>query len=373
MSSQIIQAAFRNGFVALQRKPGQPGGSSVNFAIAPGRLNLTGSVGRAMPETVLRKMEQVFKASLSDVRIYEGPQAGSIGAHAFTMGSSIYFAPGQYSPDTARGQQLLGHELAHVLQQRSGRVRAPQGGGMVVVNDHALEAEADRMGAIAASFRPPTQGRMAMPGRPSVQAKPAPHMVHRDDQAFSKPGVKTRSYNLTPVQAKAAATISLAPPARPRTRQFPAQTIQRAAIVVPDPLFDEEELAEMANDEDHAKLMLEGASAENKKHFATYLAGLREKKKWAEVLATRKRGTECVSWDFDNVRYHINLRTATNHVTRESIPKVHYFFKGTGDAITDERPTPGEAGAQAETKKMFSALPPAVQKFVKENYLLLLL
>jgi len=268
MSAYVIQAYFMRGFGPLQRKPGQAGGASESFALDPGRLNLAGSVGRAMPDAVLRKMEQVFKADFSDVRIHQGPQAGSIGAHAFTMGSSIYFAPGQYSPDTARGQQLLGHELAHVLQQRSGRVRTPQGGGMMVVNDHALEAEADRMGVIAASFRPPVQAKMATPVRPSVQAKPASHklvigaymhqgasaagsppelaghafvsvqgptgkrdtwgfspanygrynpqkdigklragvpgVVHRDDQAFSKPGVKTRSYSLTPAQAKAA-------------------------------------------------------------------------------------------------------------------------------------------------------------------------
>ena len=237
-----------------------------------GRLNLGGSVGRAMPEAVLRKMEQVFKADFSDVRIYQGPQAASIGAHAFTMGSRIYFAPGQYSPDTARGQQLLGHELAHVLQQRSGRVRSPAGGGMVVVNDHALEAEADRMGVMAASFRPQIQTKMAAPARAApVQAKPAgvppdlaghafvsvegptgkretwgfspanysrfnpardlgklragvPGVVHRDDGAFSKPGVKTRSYTLTPAQAKAA--MAKIDEYKSRKYQFSAQSRQ---------------------------------------------------------------------------------------------------------------------------------------------------
>jgi hypothetical protein len=44
------------------------------------------------------------------------------------------------------GQQLLGHELAHVVQQRAGRVRNPLGIGLAVVHDKALEAEADRLG-----------------------------------------------------------------------------------------------------------------------------------------------------------------------------------------------------------------------------------
>jgi Domain of unknown function (DUF4157) len=78
------------------------------------------------------------------------PQAERIGAIAFTLGSDIYFAPGRFQPDTVHGQQLLGHELAHVVQQRAGRVRNPLGSGIAVVQDHALEAEADRLGHRAA-------------------------------------------------------------------------------------------------------------------------------------------------------------------------------------------------------------------------------
>ncbi|MES2317732.1 MAG: DUF4157 domain-containing protein [Pseudomonadota bacterium] len=284
MGSQIIQAYFIHGRAPVQCKPG-----AETMAVDAGRLNLAGSVGRAMPEAVLRKMEQAFKADFSDVRIYQGPQAASIGAHAFTMGSRIYFAPGQYAPDTARGQQLLGHELAHVLQQRSGRVRSPAGGGMVVVNDQALEAEADRMGVMAASFRAPVQAKMALPARAvPVQAKQASHklvlgaymhqgasaagvppdlaghafvsvegptgkretwgfspanysrfnpskdlgklragvpgVVHRDDSAFGKPGVKTRSYTLTAAQAQAA--MAKIDEYKSRKYQFSAQSRQ---------------------------------------------------------------------------------------------------------------------------------------------------
>ena len=78
-----------------------------------------------------------------------------LGAIAFTLGSSIYFAPGQYRPETPRGQQVLGHELAHVLQQRAGRVRNPQGSGIAIVQDVLLEAEAEHLGARAAAFSVP--------------------------------------------------------------------------------------------------------------------------------------------------------------------------------------------------------------------------
>jgi Domain of unknown function (DUF4157) len=131
-------------------------GASEIIPLDAAALNLGSSAGRPMPAHVQRKMEALFGEDFSDVRIHSGPQAHAIGAIAFTLGSSIYFAPGHYSPDTPRGHQLLGHELAHVVQQRAGRVRNPHGNGLAVVQDHALEAEAERMGARAATFTPPT-------------------------------------------------------------------------------------------------------------------------------------------------------------------------------------------------------------------------
>jgi len=108
------------------------------------------SPGKRMPQTIQARMESVFGTSFADVRIHEGPEAASIGAFAFTQGSSIFFAPGQYNPNTPGGQRLLGQQLAHVVQQRSGRVRNPFGAGMAVVHDPLLKAEAEMMGSRAA-------------------------------------------------------------------------------------------------------------------------------------------------------------------------------------------------------------------------------
>jgi Domain of unknown function (DUF4157) len=79
---------------------------------------------------------------------------GRLGAVAFTTGSDIYFAPGRYEPGSPEGLRLLGHELAHVVQQRQGRVRNPHGHGVAVVKDPELEAEADRMGRALQTARP---------------------------------------------------------------------------------------------------------------------------------------------------------------------------------------------------------------------------
>jgi hypothetical protein len=111
------------------------------------------SGGWPLPRDIQAKMEGALGANFADVRVHVGSEAAAIGALAFTWGSDLYFAPGQYNPHTTHGQFLLGHELQHVVQQRSGRVANPFGSGVAVVQDHALEAEADRMGHLAASHR----------------------------------------------------------------------------------------------------------------------------------------------------------------------------------------------------------------------------
>jgi hypothetical protein len=108
------------------------------------------SGGQQLPSEVRAKMETAFGADFSDVRVHVGHEASRIGAIAYTWGTNIHFAPGHYNPHTLQGQKVLGHELWHVVQQKSGRVKNPFGSGVAVVQDHALEAEADRMGLKAA-------------------------------------------------------------------------------------------------------------------------------------------------------------------------------------------------------------------------------
>ena len=142
-SDQTPPAPGANGSRTIQRKAG-PG---VEAFKVPLRQK---SGGLPLPDDVRTKMETAFSADFSDVRVHIGREASSLGAIAYTWGTNIHFAPGQYNPHTLQGQKLLGHELWHVLQQKSGRVKNPFGGGVAVVQDHALEAEADRMGIKAA-------------------------------------------------------------------------------------------------------------------------------------------------------------------------------------------------------------------------------
>jgi hypothetical protein len=194
MTGRIIQGFFPSGRAKLLTplvqpkpkayKPGSPGpgfaqhvpvaqpyGGNDTFQIDPTVLGLASGGGRPLPDAVRSKMETAFGADFSAVRVHVGPQAERIGALAFTTGTDIYFAPGRYQPDSTHGQQLLGHELAHVVQQRQGRVRS-SGSGIAVVQDRALEAEADRLGHRAAAAQAKPLGAALQPKAPARISAP---------------------------------------------------------------------------------------------------------------------------------------------------------------------------------------------------------
>jgi hypothetical protein len=140
-------AHLMSDFRTIQAKagPGAPADDRGSQAAA------SDGPGQAMPADVQRKMEASFGASFADVRIHEGPGAQALGARAYTRGTDLYFAPGEYQPNTAAGQELLGHELTHVVQQSRGQVQATtQLRGLGLNDSSALETEADQQGARAA-------------------------------------------------------------------------------------------------------------------------------------------------------------------------------------------------------------------------------
>jgi hypothetical protein len=121
--------------------------------------------GTPMAQSVRAPMEQAFNADFSAVRIHQGDQATQMGAHAYAHGADLHFGPGQYAPDTDSGRALLGHELAHVVQQAEGRVTATtQLKGIGINDDDSLEREADDLGARAA------RGEQVGAGRAPVTA-----------------------------------------------------------------------------------------------------------------------------------------------------------------------------------------------------------
>ena len=106
-----------------------------------------------MPTVMREKMEGAFDMNLSGVKLYENKAVGEAGAEAVAQGSNIAFAPGKLDFSSTHGQALLGHEISHVASQAKGEVK-----GSGLVNDSALEARADREGAMAARGESVTMG-----------------------------------------------------------------------------------------------------------------------------------------------------------------------------------------------------------------------
>jgi hypothetical protein len=91
-----------------------------------------------------------FGHSFAGVRVHSDPAAATtadaVAARAYTVGSHIVFAPGQYAPGTASGSQLLTHELTHVVQQ-SGTVGCAAALQPISHPSDPAETEAERVAA----------------------------------------------------------------------------------------------------------------------------------------------------------------------------------------------------------------------------------
>jgi hypothetical protein len=114
------------------------------------------STGHPLDRSTRAFFEPRFGRDFSEVRIHTDTTAArsarALSAHAYTVGRDIYFAAGKYAPSSA----LMAHELAHVLQQRSGK--APSG-GIDSGPSGRLEQDADRSAQSVMSGSAPATGQ----------------------------------------------------------------------------------------------------------------------------------------------------------------------------------------------------------------------
>lgn len=146
--------------VQLARRLSDPG------TAAPGS-------GRPLPAVVRETFERAYESDFGDVRVHEDGRAERVDAVAFTRGDHLHFRRGRYDPHSPRGRETIAHELAHVVQQRAGRVRP--GDGSMINADRRLETEADRLATRA------TRGERATPHHTSS--------AHAGDRNFQSTAV----------------------------------------------------------------------------------------------------------------------------------------------------------------------------------------
>ncbi|MEH2467346.1 eCIS core domain-containing protein [Nostoc sp.] len=86
--------------------------------------------GQSLAKSIREPMEQAIGADFSRVKVHTDSRANqlnqSIHAKAFTTGQNVFFRQGEYNPGSRGGQELIAHELTHVVQQNGRAVAQRQ-------------------------------------------------------------------------------------------------------------------------------------------------------------------------------------------------------------------------------------------------------
>ncbi|MDJ1174124.1 DUF4157 domain-containing protein [Roseofilum capinflatum] len=92
-----------------------------------GELKQAKGGGKPLDPTLQTKMGEAMGADFSGVKVHTDPKSHSLSqsiqAKAFTTGQDVFFNEGQYKPSSPQGQELIAHELTHVVQQKGASVQ----------------------------------------------------------------------------------------------------------------------------------------------------------------------------------------------------------------------------------------------------------
>jgi len=96
-------------------------GASASLDAPPMVHSVLATPGQPLDAATGEFFSSRFGHDFAHVRVHADAAAAesarSVHALAYTVGSDVVFGAGQYAPGTHAGQQLLAHELAHVVQQ----------------------------------------------------------------------------------------------------------------------------------------------------------------------------------------------------------------------------------------------------------------
>ena len=106
----------------VQRQSGEGGMAATPDVEAT--INQARGGGQPLADSIREPMEQAFGADFSGVKVHTDAQSDqlnrSIQARAFATGRDVFFKKGEYQPGSRGGQELIAHELTHVVQQNAG-------------------------------------------------------------------------------------------------------------------------------------------------------------------------------------------------------------------------------------------------------------
>ncbi|MDA0267764.1 MAG: DUF4157 domain-containing protein [Cyanobacteria bacterium] len=130
MKTALIQREEMPEEEELQMKPtlqrvGHEGGAVT--ADLESEIQQARGSGQSLAPDLQHSMGQAMGADFSGVKVHVDSQSDqlnqSIQAKAFTAGSDVFFRQGEYNPGSKSGQELIAHELTHVVQQNGSAVQ----------------------------------------------------------------------------------------------------------------------------------------------------------------------------------------------------------------------------------------------------------
>jgi hypothetical protein len=178
LAELLSQLQHTHGNAYVQRAVAEAGGEK-SHEPKPAAESHTHGGEQSLDAGTRSRMESAFGESFGDVRVHTGQHAGEasdeLGARAFTRGRDIYFNEGEYNPSTREGQELLAHELTHVVQQRGGSSAHGSSAGRA---GDTFEREADDVAAsVVRGERAHVEGRSAAPAFQQKGKESSPKIV----------------------------------------------------------------------------------------------------------------------------------------------------------------------------------------------------
>lgn len=192
LQNQVGNAAVQR-LIAQASTRGNDGPTELDEETAT-RIQRARGGGRPLDDGLQTKMGDAMGQDFGDVRVHTSHEADALNqdldARAFTTGHDLFFREGAYAPNTSSGQELIAHELTHVVQQRTGAV---QSSGRMAVNapGDRFEREADTVAKQVANGGGAPEVQRQTEEEDEVLTKRAPQrQAEEEDEVLTKRAVQ---------------------------------------------------------------------------------------------------------------------------------------------------------------------------------------
>jgi hypothetical protein len=183
----------------LRQRPGEQGLDREDEMAS--RVNRARSSGQPLDSALHKQMSEGMGHEFSGLREPTSPEADDLNrelnAKAFTAGQDIFFREGAHEPHPSESQELIAHELTHVVQQGTRAVGGGGSGMMVNPPGDTFEQEADAVAeAVVSSGAEAAAQRQAVTSQVSSRSYKRRTTPSDDHQA--RPQNESLIYDLTP-------------------------------------------------------------------------------------------------------------------------------------------------------------------------------